>query len=41
MKAATNNLPIPEGAFFQILQVPATQATVKAFKTVLITKFED
>ena len=40
-KAATNNLPIPEGAFYQILQAPATQATVKAFKTILITEFED
>ena len=36
-KAATNNLTILEGAFYQILRAPATQATVKAFKTILIT----
>ena len=41
MKAATNNLPIPERAFYQILQAPTTQATVKAFKTILITKSKD
>jgi len=40
-KATTNNLPIPEGAFYQVLQVPATQATTKAFKTILVTEFED
>jgi len=40
-KTVANNLPILEGAFYQILQAPATQATVKAFKTILITEFED
>ena len=34
-------MPILEGAFYQILQAPATQATVKAFKTILITKSKD
>jgi hypothetical protein len=41
VKAAANNLPIPEGAFYQILQVPTTQAIAKAFKTVLVTESED
>ena len=40
-KAAANNLSTPEGAFYQVLQVPATQVTAKAFKTVLLTKSED
>jgi ribonuclease HI len=40
-KAAANNLPIPEGTFYQILQAPATQVTTKAFKTVLVTESED
>ena len=40
-KVAANNLPIPEGAFYQILQAPATQETTKAFKTILITESED
>ena len=40
-KAAANNLPMPNGAFYQVLQVPATQATAKAFKTILVTKSED
>ena len=34
-------MPILEGAFYQILQALATQATVKAFKTILITKSKD
>jgi hypothetical protein len=41
VKAAANNLPIPEGAFYQILHVPTTQAIAKAFKTVLVTESED
>jgi ribonuclease HI len=40
-KAAANNLPTLEGTFYQILQAQATQVTAKAFKTVLVTKFED
>ena len=34
-------MPIPEEAFYQILQAPATQVIAKAFKTILITKSED
>jgi uncharacterized protein YjlB len=41
VKVVANNLPIPKGAFYQILQALATQATTKAFKTILITKSED
>ena len=40
-KAAANNLPIPDGTFYQVLQVPATQATAKAFKQVLLIESED
>ena len=40
-KAVANNLPIPDGTFYQVLQVPTTQATTKAFKQVLLTKSED
>ena len=40
-KAAANNLPIPHGAFYQVLQSPATQTTAKAFKTILVTESED
>ena len=40
-KAAANNLPIPEGAFYQVLQAPATQVTMKAFKIVLLTEPKD
>ena len=40
-KAASNNLPIPEGTFYQVLQAPATQVTAKAFKIVLITESKD
>ena len=36
-KAVANNLPIPDGTFYQVLQVPTTQATTKAFKQVLLT----
>ena len=39
-KAAANNLPIPNGAFYQVLQAPATQVTAKAFKTILVTESE-
>jgi len=38
--AAANNLPIPNGAYYQVLQAPATQATTKAFKTILVTESE-
>jgi hypothetical protein len=41
VKAASNNLPIPNGAFYQVLQAPATQVTTKAFKIVLVTESED
>ena len=37
-KAAANNFPIPEGIFYQVLQAPTTQVTVKAFKIVLVTE---
>ena len=40
-KAIANNLPIPNGAFYQVLQAPATQVTTKAFKIVLVTESED
>ena len=40
-KAAANNQPIPDGAFYQVLRALATHITSKAFKTVLVTKFED
>ena len=40
-KAAANNLPIPSGTFYQVLQTLATQVTSKAFKLVLVTEFED
>ena len=40
-KATANNLPIPNGAFYQVLQAPAMQATTKAFKTILVTESED
>jgi hypothetical protein len=40
-KAATNNWPTPDGTFYQVLQAPATQATVKAFKQVLLTQSKD
>ena len=39
-KAATNNQPIPDGAFYQVLRAPTTQITSKAFKTVLVTELE-
>ena len=40
-KAAANNLPMPEGMFYQELQTPATEATPKAFKQNLVTESED
>ena len=40
-KATTNNLPIPDETFYQVPQVPATQATAKAFKQVLLKESED
>jgi hypothetical protein len=30
-KAATNNLPMPEGTFYQVLHSPATVNSTKAF----------
>ena len=40
-KAVANNSPILEGTFYQILQAPATQATAKAFKIILVTESKD
>ena len=40
-RQAANNLPIPIGAFYQILQAPTTQTTIKAFKTILINESKD
>jgi hypothetical protein len=40
-KAATNNTPLLEGTFYQILQAPTTQTIAKAFKTIMITESED
>ena len=37
-KTTPNNLPTPNLTFYQVLQVPATQATTKAFKQVLLTR---
>ena len=41
VKAAANNLPMPNGAFYQVLQVPTMQATTKAFKIILFTESKD
>ena len=41
VKAAANSLPTPDRTFYQVLQVPATQVTVKAFKQVLLIESED
>jgi hypothetical protein len=41
VKEAANNTPLPEGTFYQILQASATQTTVKAFKTIMITESKD
>ena len=40
-KTAANNLPTPDRTFYQVLQVPATQATTKAFKQVLLIESKD
>ena len=40
-KAMANNLPKPNGAFYQVLQSPAMQTTMKAFKTILVTELEE
>jgi hypothetical protein len=40
-KAAANNLPTLDGTFYQVLQAPAIQATMKAFKQVLLIESED
>ena len=40
-KAVANNLPIPNGTFYQVLQAPTTHVTTKAFKAVLVTKSDD
>jgi hypothetical protein len=40
-KAAANNIPTPEGVFFQELKLPATTITQRAFKEILITESED
>ena len=40
-KAATNNLPIPSGTFYQVWQALAMQVTAKAIKSILVTESED
>lgn len=40
-KAATDNLELPPGTFYSILQVPATKSTSKAFQEILLTEYED
>jgi hypothetical protein len=40
-KAAANNLPIPEGTFYQVLGSPAIETASKAFQMVLLTECED
>jgi hypothetical protein len=41
MKAVANNLPSPEGTFYQELQTSATEATPKASKQILVTESKD
>jgi hypothetical protein len=41
VKVAANNLPMPEGTFYQVLTSPATETSTKAFQTVLLTECED
>jgi hypothetical protein len=40
-KAATNNLSMLEGTFYQVLHSPTIENSTKAFHTVLLTEFED
>jgi len=40
-KAASNNLSMLEGTFFQELVTPTTIGTSKAFKEILVTESED
>jgi hypothetical protein len=40
-KAAANNLPMPQGIFYQVLISPATETATGAFQTVLLTECED
>jgi len=40
-KAAANNIALPEGTFYQILEAPATESLPKAFCSVLLTEGED
>jgi hypothetical protein len=40
-KPTTNNLPMPEGTFYQVLHSLAIENSTKAFHTVLLTEFED
>jgi ribonuclease HI len=41
VKAASKNLPILEGTFYQVLGSPATETASKAFQMVLLTECED
>jgi len=41
VKTAANNMPVPNGTFYQVLQSLAIETMVKAFKTILITESED
>jgi hypothetical protein len=41
VKVAANNLPIPEGTFYQVLWSPATETASKAFQMVLLTECKD
>jgi hypothetical protein len=40
-KVVANNLPMPQGTFYQVLRSPATETATKAFQTVLLTECED
>lgn len=40
-KAMANNLPMPEGTFYQKFEIPAIIGLQKAFKEFLITESED
>jgi ribonuclease HI len=40
-KAATNNSPMPERTFYQVLRSLATEIVTKAFQKVLLTECED
>ena len=40
-KAVVNNLPMPEGTFYQELTAPTIIGLNKAFKDILLTESED